>query len=50
MTQSIAVKMCKAQAKKEGEKLTSDQLYNLNNIHQTQGYSGEGSFSTNKWK
>lgn len=39
-----AIKLCKEQASKEGERISSDQLFNLNNINQTQGYSGEGEF------
>lgn len=38
------IALCKQQAKKEGEKFDSDQLFNLNNISQTQGYSGHGEF------
>ena len=37
-------KIIKAQVKKEGEKLDKDQKFNLENIKQTQGYSGEGEF------
>jgi len=33
-----------AQVEKEGEKLDEEQLFNLRNIEQTQGYSGEGEF------
>ncbi len=39
-----AIVICKLQARKEGWKLTEDQLFNLNNSKQTQGYSGEGEF------
>lgn len=39
-----AIKVCKAQAKKEGCKIEKDQLFNLQNIKQTQGYYGEGEF------
>jgi hypothetical protein len=42
--QSIAIKICKEQAKKEGCKIDKEQLFNLNNIKQTQGYEGEGEF------
>lgn len=38
------IKVCKQQAKKEGEKISSTELYNLAHIQQTQGYSGEGEF------
>lgn len=39
-----AVSICKKQAKKEGEKISNDELFNLNNIKQTQGYDGDGEF------
>lgn len=39
-----AVDICHAQAKKEGNKITGDQLHNLVNLKQTQGYKGEGEF------
>lgn len=38
------LKLIKQQVKKEGEKLDSDQLFNLENISQTQGYEGKGEF------
>ncbi len=44
-TKERAISICKEQAKKEGERLSKDQLFNLNNISQTQGYSGEGEFA-----
>lgn len=40
---AIAVSICKAQAKKEGRAIDKDQLFNLKNLKQTQGYS-EGEF------
>lgn len=40
----LAIDLCKLQAKKEHKKITPDQLFNLNNISQTQGYSGDGEF------
>lgn len=40
----VAVKICKEQAKKEGYKISKQELFNLNNIKQTQGYKGEGEF------
>lgn len=43
-TKAISVRICKEQAKKEGESITEEQLFNLNNIKQTQGYSGSGEF------
>lgn len=39
-----AITICKQQAKKEGGKINSDELFNLNNILQTQGYTEEGEF------
>jgi len=39
-----AVLLCREQAEKEGEKIDTDQMYNLQNLKQTQGYSGEGEF------
>ena len=41
---NIAIDICKQQAKKEHAKIKEDQLWNLQNIKQTQGYSGEGEF------
>lgn len=43
-TFEMAYALCKQQAKKEGEKLSKDQKFNLKNIKQTQGYSGDGEF------
>jgi hypothetical protein len=39
-----AIKICKEQAKSEKKKISKDQLFNLNNIKQTQGYDGIGEF------
>jgi hypothetical protein len=39
-----AIALCRMEAEKEGESFDSDQEYNINNIKQTQGYSGEGEF------
>ena len=39
-----AISLCKEQADKESETIDNDQLFNLNNIKQTQGYKGEGEF------
>ena len=36
--------LCNKQVKKEGETLDEDQIFNLGNMLQTQGYSGEGEF------
>ena len=38
------LRMCHAQADKEGEEISEDQIWNLCNLKQTQGYSGEGEF------
>jgi len=43
-TQKQVITLCKNQAKKEGEKLNEDDLFNLNSIKQTQGYDGGGEF------
>lgn len=40
----MAISLCQKKAKKEGSKLSKYQLFNLSNIHQTQGYKGEGEF------
>ena len=39
-----AIDLCNQQAHKEGETIDEDQLFNLNNIKQSQGYSGDGEF------
>jgi hypothetical protein len=39
-----AIRLCKQQAKKEHTLIEEDQLFNLRNIKQTQGYIGEGEF------
>jgi len=41
---SGTIKLIEKQVKKDGEKLDEDQLYNLQHLKQTQGYSGEGEF------
>lgn len=43
-TKQKCISICKKQARKEGEIIDEDQLFNLNNISQTQNYSGEGEF------
>lgn len=45
-----AIKICKSQAKKDGVRIDSDQLFNLNNISQTQGYEGPGEFHFEEFK
>ena len=39
-----AISLCHKQARKEHTRISSEQVYNLNNINQTQGYSGNGEF------
>jgi len=39
-----AIHICQTQVKRDNEELSEDQLFNLRNIKQTQGYSGEGEF------
>lgn len=43
-THTIAIDICRKKARKEGEKISEEQQWNLKNIKQTQGYSGEGEF------
>lgn len=43
-TKALAIKICKEKARREHSKIDADQLFNLNNISQTQGYAGEGEF------
>ena len=43
-TKNHAITLCIEQAQKEGFTLDSDQLFNIKNIEQTQGYEGEGEF------
>ena len=38
------INICQLQAKKEGEIITTDDLYLLNTITQSQGYAGYGEF------
>ena len=42
--QTEAIEICKAQAQKEGRKISDEQLWNLGSMKQTQGYQGEGEF------
>ena len=39
-----AIDLCKSKAKKESTRIDNDQLFNLRNIKQTQGYKGDGEF------
>lgn len=39
-----AIELVNQQVKKEGETLSEDEAFNIQNINQTQGYSGEGEF------
>lgn len=41
---SSAQLLCHEQAKKEGFGIKGDELYNLANLRQTQGYEGDGEF------
>jgi len=43
-TIDIAITICKQHAKKSGKKIHKEELWNLANIKQTQGYRGEGEF------
>lgn len=43
-SKSLAIILCRQQALKEGYILEKDQLFNLINLKQTQGYNGEGEF------
>lgn len=43
-TKLNAIKICFMQAKKENQTIKDDQKWNLENIMQTQGYSGDGEF------
>jgi hypothetical protein len=43
-TKKKVIQFAKEQAKKEGVKLSEDDLYNLENISQTQGFRGAGEF------
>ena len=40
-----AIRLIKKYAKEQGEKISSDDLYNLQNILQTQNFEGEGEFN-----
>ncbi len=39
-----SIKIIRQKARKEGKRISADDLYNLENINQTQGYKGEGEF------
>jgi hypothetical protein len=43
-SKELAIDVCKKKAEGEGDDLSEEQLFNLNNIKQTQGYSGHGEF------
>ncbi len=47
---SSSVKICKQQAEKENEVISKEELWNLENLLQTQGYSGEGEFQIEQFK
>ena len=42
--QITAINICQEQAEKEGEEISEQELWNLSNLKQTQGYQGEGEF------
>jgi len=39
-----SIRIIKQKAKKDGHKISNDDLYNLQHIKQTQGYEGDGEF------
>lgn len=41
---NLAIAIISEKCRKESEELSSEQRYNLSNIFQTQGFSGEGEF------
>lgn len=41
---TMALDVVGQQVRKEGEEIDDDQLFNLQTLKQTQGYSGEGEF------
>lgn len=43
-TERKAIQICKWRATKENEKISKEQLINLGNMKQTQGYAGDGEF------
>lgn len=43
-THDDAIAICQAQAKKERSSISGQEMFNLENINQTQGYKGEGEF------
>lgn len=43
-TEGQAVIICQQQARKEGENISKQELWNLTNLKQTQGYTGDGEF------
>lgn len=47
-SQEEAINICQLQAKKENEVITTDELFNLKRIKQSQGYEGEGEFQIEK--
>ena len=49
-TEEEAILLCQEQADKEGEAIDEEQLYNLSNLKQTQGYQGEGEFDYESMK
>lgn len=47
-SQEEAINICQLQAKKENEVITTNELFNLKGIKQSQGYEGEGEFQIEK--
>jgi hypothetical protein len=43
-SQQSAIDICQQKAKKEHHKISDQEVWNLKNIMQSQGYSGEGEF------
>lgn len=43
-SEQSAIAICKAQAQKEGGRISKEDFWNLKNLKQTQGYAGEGEF------
>ena len=43
-SKEIAIEICTEYAENEFQTITEEQVFNLSNSYQTQGYSGEGEF------
>ncbi len=44
------IKICKKQARKEGKRISTDQLELLSRVSQTQGYHGAWEFYMEEWE